>query len=441
MGLSVEFGVAPESGPVHDSVQNLQDLVDHLGISLANPTILITPDFRLVAYSRHSDDADKPRQLTILHRRIPDQIVRLLHQSGNVRKMNLTQAPVRLPALPDVGLSERVVMPIRVGDRLLGNFSVQETHRILTEEDFPLLEQAAILAAIEFLRLDQHHQTQQHRIDEFLWDLIRARSPDPETVVVRAQTLSIPLPEVFVVLVAEPSNHPQPLLADREDGLRPVAALIRAVAGQSGFQTLSVFRDERVITIIGAGPESSGRPGGFAAVPEAIRTAAKEKDCHLSLGVSGQYRSVGEIPRAYAEAERALRVGHVAGWTRFVASTSNLGVLQLLPLFAETVRAHGAAEGMHSNMIRLLAEARDGLITFPALETLEAYLDAGGDAMAAAKRLCVHPNTLNYRIRRIADVVGVDLSDGMERLAIHLEMKIRRLVTTDAERRGANDAR
>lgn len=43
----------------------------------------------------------------------------------------------------------------------------------------------------------------------------------------------------------------------------------------------------------------------------------------------------------------------------------------------------------------------------PALsETLDAYLDSGGAIEACARKLFVHPNTVRYRLRRIADVTG-----------------------------------
>jgi len=41
-------------------------------------------------------------------------------------------------------------------------------------------------------------------------------------------------------------------------------------------------------------------------------------------------------------------------------------------------------------------------------ETLDAYLDCGGAIEACARKLFVHPNTVRYRLRRIADFTGRD---------------------------------
>jgi DNA-binding PucR family transcriptional regulator len=56
--------------------------------------------------------------------------------------------------------------------------------------------------------------------------------------------------------------------------------------------------------------------------------------------------------------------------------------------------------------------------------TLLAYLDALGDVRAAATGLHVHPNTLRYRLRRIAEVTGLDLADPLVRLFAGLQLRL-----------------
>lgn len=42
------------------------------------------------------------------------------------------------------------------------------------------------------------------------------------------------------------------------------------------------------------------------------------------------------------------------------------------------------------------------------MRTLEQYVAAGGRRRETALALHVHPNTLDYRLRRVADLVGTD---------------------------------
>jgi DNA-binding PucR family transcriptional regulator len=55
---------------------------------------------------------------------------------------------------------------------------------------------------------------------------------------------------------------------------------------------------------------------------------------------------------------------------------------------------------------------------------LRAFLDAAGDVPIAARGLSIHANTFRYRLRRLVEVGGLDLSDPVERLVAHLQLTI-----------------
>ncbi|MFC5834467.1 PucR family transcriptional regulator [Nonomuraea insulae] len=59
--------------------------------------------------------------------------------------------------------------------------------------------------------------------------------------------------------------------------------------------------------------------------------------------------------------------------------------------------------------------------------TLEAYLDLGCDAQRTAALLHLHRTTVYYRLGRIAEILGVDLGDGLVRSHLHLALKDRSL--------------
>ncbi len=61
------------------------------------------------------------------------------------------------------------------------------------------------------------------------------------------------------------------------------------------------------------------------------------------------------------------------------------------------------------------------------LETLSAYLGAGRSLEAAARTLYVHPNTVRYRLRRVADVTGWDPLDARESYVLATALAVGRL--------------
>ena len=62
-----------------------------------------------------------------------------------------------------------------------------------------------------------------------------------------------------------------------------------------------------------------------------------------------------------------------------------------------------AVAALYNEVTRPLADAGPVLA-----ETLDAYLDSGGAIEACARKLFVHPHTVRYRLKRIADVTGRD---------------------------------
>ncbi|MEV7908046.1 helix-turn-helix domain-containing protein, partial [Streptomyces anulatus] len=57
-------------------------------------------------------------------------------------------------------------------------------------------------------------------------------------------------------------------------------------------------------------------------------------------------------------------------------------------------------------------------------ETLRVWLDNFGDTVRAATAVHVHPNTFRYRLRRLAEVAGLDLEDADERFAAMLQLRL-----------------
>ncbi|OZB77280.1 MAG: hypothetical protein B7X41_21220 [Microbacterium sp. 14-71-5] len=58
------------------------------------------------------------------------------------------------------------------------------------------------------------------------------------------------------------------------------------------------------------------------------------------------------------------------------------------------------------------------------VETLRAWLDAFGDVSIAAARIYTHPNTFRYRLRRLAEISGLDLADPESRFSAMMQLRL-----------------
>ncbi len=93
-------------------------------------------------------------------------------------------------------------------------------------------------------------------------------------------------------------------------------------------------------------------------------------------------------------------------------------------LFPERVLAGDAParRALIDRVYRPLSSAGGALF-----ETATTYLDGGGGLESTARVLFVHPNTVRYRLRRIAAVTGYDLSQPREAHTVRLALAVGRL--------------
>ena len=101
----------------------------------------------------------------------------------------------------------------------------------------------------------------------------------------------------------------------------------------------------------------------------------------------------------YSATEAIAGMNAVTGWT---GAPRPVPARELLPERA-LLGDRSAIAALEMEVVRPLADAGPALS-----ETLDAYLDSGGAIEACARKLFVHPNTVRYRLRRIADFTGRD---------------------------------
>jgi len=78
---------------------------------------------------------------------------------------------------------------------------------------------------------------------------------------------------------------------------------------------------------------------------------------------------------------------------------------------------------------RLRARVTDPLPQ-PLVDTLRTYVGAGGSVAATARTMFVHRNTVHYRVRRIEQLTGLDLSRLEDRLLCELALLAERIAVS-----------
>ncbi|MFF5256421.1 PucR family transcriptional regulator [Streptomyces leeuwenhoekii] len=172
-----------------------------------------------------------------------------------------------------------------------------------------------------------------------------------------------------------------------------------------------------------AGEHDGSETGILAeALLEAVRaplTAGLETDGRVTLGVSAAVHSAEGLRGALEEARHARRVAAARPGRVCAAGHQELAShVLLLPFVPDDVRRAFTA--------RLLDPLRDYDRRHRAelIPTLEAFLDCDGSWTRCATRLHLHVNTLRYRVGRIEQLTGRDLSRLEDKLDFFLALRM-----------------
>ncbi|WP_320784419.1 PucR family transcriptional regulator [Streptomyces sp. CRN 30] len=170
--------------------------------------------------------------------------------------------------------------------------------------------------------------------------------------------------------------------------------------------------------------EHDGSEAGVLAdaLLEAVRdplTAGLDGDGRVTVGVSAAVHSAEGLRGALEEARHARRVAAARPGRVCAAGHQELAShVLLLPFVPDDVRRAFTA--------RLLDPLRDYDRRHRAelIPTLEAFLDSDGSWTRCAARLHLHVNTLRYRVGRIEQLTGRDLSRLEDKLDFFLALRM-----------------
>ncbi|MFI6707153.1 PucR family transcriptional regulator [Nonomuraea sp. NPDC050478] len=340
---------------------DLQEIVDEIAGLLGASATLEDRSFRLLAYGAQHGDIDTVRQESILRRRASQEVRDYFERYGIAR----ADGPVRIPADDRLKVLARICWPLRHGDVTYGYLWLLDSGSLADtrlHRVAPLVTRAAAALAHEA----RSRQDLGRRLDALL-------SPDPQERAAAFPEMSGPVAAVAV--------------RESEERAAALWTLPRGVLARAG------------------SPVALLAPAHLAA--EVARTV--QGAYGTAAGIGAARADPADAWLSWREARQALRVAENFPRHAPVARWEELGAYRLL-----------ARLGVGD--LRELAEA---VAPFdPELaRTVEVYLDLGGHAQKAAAELGIHRQTLYYRLGKAERLTGRDLSDGDDRLTVHLGLK------------------
>lgn len=396
-------------------IGDLFALADAVAAATGGPVTIEDPQSRVLAFSNLEAPIDAAREATILGRRVPDEWMQRLGDSGVFARLRQAEG-VEHVEFPGETAPRRAIA-VRGGGALIGSIWVAEGSRPLDARTDTVLEEAARIAALHLLR---------HRVSDDLGrrvqgEMLRSLLTGEAQADVVARELGLPEEAAYAVVAVRAMRGGEPLA--NEPNAQLVYERIVNMIGvffQSFRRRVSVATLDGRIYVLAIGERTLDRDRFVQLTRDAIVNTARALGVELQAGAGAEVASLAELPLSRLQADQALRIGPlVAPQETVIDVEDHLGQVLLLEV-ADFLRSRPRRR---SRPLERLHE-HDRVHGTDYVATLSAYLDCFGNGALASERLHVHANTLRYRMRRIAEIAEVDLDDAGDRLPLELELRL-----------------
>ena len=381
-----------------DRFPELDDAVQDLSEDLDRRLVVIDQAMRVVSYSIHETPADRQR------------LFQILAHSDSWPRPDTATTSYQVVEVPGIG----ALLFLRLLDtrkQIIGHLTLpvlnpESEQSLLNEVTAAARHLSELLAARQHEAMDREARSS-HLATQLLTNDIGVRAKAAEALIAE-RFLSSAEGCCAVALGVDPRGA-TPL--DQEKAAQAVAHTLRFVRETSTATVVGGVLDDEVGVLVFPRP---------VVVPRLRRILQDPQLFPVRAGI-GPLVPLAEVYRSFERARLAWRASWLAPQHHDTVTTwENVGLdgtLARLPL------EDFLPEDLPPSIRDLLAAAASPVL----LDTLEAYLSAGGDAQQTARALNIHRSTLYYRLDKLRALISGDLNDGILRRELHTGLRMAHL--------------
>jgi len=283
-----------------------------------------------------------------------------------------------------------------------GVIALIDPQRRATEGDLAALEYAATVLSMELARLRSIAEIELRTHRDFAEELLAGAEETAVKATAHALGYDAQRPHRAIIVTGARRAR----IADTF--LRTVNRQVRAFDVAS----LVVGRSDCVIVM-------AHRDIAWAELAAAIDAELGKETCRLAVG--SRYPNIWEIHHSYREAQFVTDLsGSISSnFTDPVMAFEELGIYRILSSVSNLTEVERFMKEKLGALIEYDNDHRSALVL-----TLARYFDCGCKYDETAERMMIHRSTLKYRLQRIRELTGYNLTDGSTRFDLHLATRI-----------------
>ncbi len=339
-----------------------------------------------------------------------------------------------LSPLKNVQYKTLLPIPLIAGSEVIGmiNCYASGVLRCNPGEQLILLAIAnqAALAIKHRLYIAEDALIQKTRLNAFIDELLFTTTTTEETLYRRAQMLGYELAEPHAVALAELTEivdyHVQ---SGQNNFITPEERLLQQESILEHFKQslqehlpgiLVAQREHQLICLLSMHTPTILDQFNHC-ISSTMQHTGQNSHMQIAAGISNTCQTIGEYRRGYSEAQEALGPGQLLRKNQ-CTPFNELGAYRYIFTFARTDTLRDQFQDQVTSIVEYDQRKKANL-----LETLEMYLECGGNMAKTSSQLAIHRNTLLQRIDRLHKLCVIDLELVSNRLPLLVAIKVHKL--------------
>jgi PucR family transcriptional regulator, purine catabolism regulatory protein len=352
-----------------------------------------------------------------------EEIEQFLRKNDNIpveyqdrHRVSEVDTSVLMQALPMPGIA-RLVAPIITKGIGRGFLSIVGHDSEIDDIDLLVSEHGAAACALEMAKLKAVSETEKRLRGTFL-DRLLVGDVSHQEAIRQGERFEhdMTLTHIALVLSWRGNNPPS---------MRRLETMINSIVENQRADAL-VWQRERDNEIVVFHATDSVHP-----IDNSVKLAdvfardinRQYPNNHVAIGLGQPAPNVGAWRTSYRDAVQARDLA-IRLQTDTPLYIGDLGVYQLILSLSDREKLTDFCERTLGSLVEYDHRQNADLI-----KTLEAFFNCHGNLSQTAEVLIVHRNTLLYRMNRINEIASIDLNRPETRLALHLALTIRRLLS------------
>lgn len=280
------------------------------------------------------------------------------------------------------------------------------------------LKESRLVLVVAMRKQKELQEIQLQYKNEFLHDLLYNNFENRETIIQRARSLGLDLSRPHVVAVIELDDQDN---LEEEEILDRLQDLWEVYLAQYWSKPILARRGMALVLLLPFDKSLSFSELKLkidALIPKIKQDIYPRLPVSFSIGIGHIYAEAEELYRSYQEAKTALELGRFFDKQDEITYYDELGILALLYRIGEQELKTFCFQTLRPLLNH--DKEQDGQL----IETLRTYFQCNGDLNITAQKLYIHINTLRYRLKKVQDLLGMDLSKLSSQFNLDIALRI-----------------